>query len=66
MSWSALRTFRAAGASPPSEIALLRWIAVVEALVAALALTAAAIAFLALRPRRRHRTLRLDDLPPRS
>lgn len=43
---------------------LLRRIAVVEALVAALALAAAVVALVSLRRRPRTRTLRLDDLAP--
>jgi hypothetical protein len=62
---TAVRALRSSGEAPPSEGPFLRWIALVEALVAALALAAAAIALLSLRPRRRHHTLRLDDLPPR-
>jgi hypothetical protein len=44
-----------------SAALLLRRVALVEALVGVLALGAAAIALLALRPRRHHRLLRLRD-----
>jgi hypothetical protein len=54
---------RSAAAEPGAgDALLLQRIALVEALVGVLAIAAAVIALLALRPRRRRQTLRLKDL----
>ncbi len=59
----ALEARRAAGAvATPADAALLSRIALVEALVGVLALAAAGMAILALRRRKRTRTLRLKDV----
>lgn len=58
---------RAAAAEGGPAAALLRNVALVEALVGVLALVAAGVALLALRPRGRRHTLKLKDLePPRQ
>lgn len=54
----------AAAADAGAGAVLLQRVALVEALVGVLALAAAGMALLALRPRRRARTLRLRDLAP--
>jgi hypothetical protein len=66
MLWRALEAWREArGAGPgAADALLLSRVALVEALVALLALGAAALALGALRPRRRGHTLRLGDLAP--
>lgn len=59
----ALAARRAAGAvALPADAALLERIALVEALVGVLALAAAGMALLALRRRKRTRTLQLKDV----
>jgi membrane protein implicated in regulation of membrane protease activity len=63
MLWRAFDARRAAQALEGADAALASRMALVWALVGALALVTAAAAALALRPRRRHRSLRLDDLP---
>jgi hypothetical protein len=62
MLWKAVDSYRAAPHVGGSGDDLLAWIAAVEALVGVLALTAAAIALLSLRPRRRKHTLVLRDV----
>lgn len=61
MLWKALAATRAARALVGAEALLLQRMALVEALVGALALGAAAFAAAALRPRRRRRSLDLHD-----
>ncbi|GEJ56271.1 hypothetical protein [Anaeromyxobacter diazotrophicus] len=63
MLWRAAEARRAARALEGGEAALASRMALVWALVGALALLTAAAAALALRPRRRQKSLRLDDLP---
>ncbi len=53
---------RGAGLAEPADAVLLQRIALVEALVGVLALAAAGMALLALRRRKRARTLHLDDV----
>jgi membrane protein implicated in regulation of membrane protease activity len=62
MLWRALEALRAARALEGPEAALASRMAVLWGLVGALALLTAAAAALALRPRRRQKSLRLDDL----
>jgi hypothetical protein len=66
MAWRAAQALRSVGEAPAQEASLLRWVAVVEALVAALAVAAAIVALLSLRRRPRWHTLRLGDLDPRD
>ncbi len=61
MLWKARAASQAAGGEVGGDALLLKRIALVEGLVGALALCAAAIALLALRDRPRRRTLRLRD-----
>jgi hypothetical protein len=61
MLWRAWETNRGALLESGGDALLLRRMALVEGLVGALALGAAVIAVLALRPRRRRRTLDLGD-----
>jgi hypothetical protein len=61
MLWKAYAASRAAGGELGGDALLLRRVALVEALVGVLALGAAVIALLALRPRRHRRLLRLHD-----
>ncbi len=53
---------RGAGLAEPADAVLLQRIALVEALMGVLALAAAGMALLALRRRKRARTLHLDDV----
>lgn len=62
----AVDAWRAAPDAAASNGALLQWIGVVEALVGVLALAAATIAALSLRPKRRKHTLVLGDVRPRG
>jgi hypothetical protein len=61
MLWRAWEANRAALAESAADAVLLRRMALVEGLVGVLALGAAVVAALALRPRRRRRTLDLGD-----
>jgi hypothetical protein len=61
MLWKAFAASQTAGGETGGDALLLRRVALVEALVGVLALGAAVIALLALRPRRRRQTLRLRD-----
>jgi hypothetical protein len=63
MLWRAVEAHRAAYTLEGADAALASRMALVWALVGALALLAAAAAALALRPRHRRKSLRLDDLP---
>jgi hypothetical protein len=62
MLWKGADSYRAASHVGGSGDDLLAWIAAVEALAGVLALTAALIAFLSLRPRQRKHTLVLRDV----
>jgi len=61
MLWKAIDAWRGAGAASGGDALLLRRISLVEGLVGALALAAAAMAILALRRRPRRHTLHLRD-----
>jgi hypothetical protein len=66
MMWKAVEAARAAREAHGGEALLLGRVALVEALVGVLALGAAVIALLALRPKKRRRTLQLDDADRRA